>query len=687
MDEGRLASILSAEIDDAIGMLDSETTAQRAEALNYYLRNPYGNEVEGRSQIVTGEVAEAVDGAMPQLIRVFTASDDIVRFEPVGPGDEETAKQATDYCNWVFYKDNPGFAILHQWFWDALTAKTGTVKAYWDQRIDVTEEEYRNLTEAELALLLSDGTREIVGQSIEQEEMLGPDGQPMIGLDGQPMVSTNSTVTVRKKDKSGRVAIECVPPEEFIVSKKAVFGSEKMPFCAHRRLVPRTELVQMGFDKDEIYNLPSYNSLDFTEERIARYSPGEEPFEQESLDESMQEVEVYECYIYVDSDDDGLAELRQIYYSNQTILTYADGKKANVPVDYVPFHTICPFPIPHKFFGQSMADRTMDIQLIKSTLIRQSLDNLYLSNNARVGAIEGQVNLDDLLNVTPGGVVRMKSAGAVQPMMVPNIADSAFPMLGYFDNVQSKRTGVSDAQQGLDPNILQNVTAAAVAATTAAAQGKLELIARLFAETGVKSLFKGILHLLCKYQDQPRLIRMRGKFVPMDPREWANQYDVTISVGLGTGSKQEQMAMLQMVLAKQEQILQGYGPANPLVSVGQYRATLGRFIEAAGFKDSTEFFKEITPEIDQQLAQPPQQQGNPAMDAMMAQAQAQIQIEQQKAMAAIETQRLKAQADIQLAREKAAAELQLKQQEFQVEAQLKAAKIGAGISSNVEIPG
>jgi hypothetical protein len=688
MDEGRLAAIVSAEIDDAIGMLDSETTGQRAEALNYYLRNPYGNEVEGRSQIVTGEVAEAVDGALPQLMRVFTASDDIVRFEPVGPGDEETAKQATDYCNWVFYKDNPGFAILHQWFWDALTAKTGTVKAYWDERIDVTEEEYRNLTEAELALLLSDGTREIVGQSIEQEEMLGPDGNVMMGLDGQPMMSTNSTVTVRKKDKSGRVAIECVPPEEFIVSKKAVFGSEKMPFCAHRSLVPRTELVQMGFDKDEVYSLPQFNSLDFTEERIARYSPGEEPFEQESLDESMQEVEVYECYIYVDSDDDGLAELRQIYYSNQQILTRADGTKANIPVDYVPFHVICPFPIPHKFFGQSMADRTMDLQLIKSTLVRQALDNLYLSNNARVGAIEGQVNLDDLLNVTPGGVVRMKSAGAITPMVVPNIADSAFPMLGYFDNVQSKRTGVSDAQQGLDPNILQNVTAAAVAATMGAAQGKLELIARLFAETGVKSLFKGILHLLCKYQDQPRLIRMRGKFVPMDPREWANQYDVTISVGLGTGTKQEQMAMLQMVLEKQEQILQGYGPANPLVSVGQYRATLGRFIEAAGFKDSTEFFKEITPEIDQQLAQPPQQQqGNPALDAMMAQAQAQIQIEQQKAMAAIETQRLKAQADIQLAREKAAAELQLKQQEFQVEAQLKAAKIGAGISANVEIPG
>jgi hypothetical protein len=374
--------------------------------------------------------------------------------------------------------------------------------------------------------------------------------------------------------------------------------------------------------------------------------------------------------------------LRKIFYSNNEILS-------NEKTDYVPFHVICPIPIPHKFFGQSLADRTIDLQLIKSTLVRQSLDNLYLSNNARMGVVEGQVNIDDLLNVTPGGVVRMKSPGAMTPITVPSIGDQIFPMMGYFDQVQQKRTGVSDAQQGLDPNILQNVTAAAVAAVTNAAQGKIELIARIFAETGVKSLFKGILHLLCKYQDKQVLMRMRGKFVPMDPREWSNQYDVSIRVGLGTGTKQEQMAMLQMVLAKQEQILQLAGPANPLVSLGQYRATLGRFVEAAGFKDSTEFFKDITPEQDQQLSNPPPQQPqpNPAVDAMIAQAQAQIQIEQQKAMAAIETQRMKAQADIQLAREKAAAELQLKQQEFEAEAQLKAAKIGAGISANVEIPG
>jgi hypothetical protein len=329
----------------------------------------------------------------------------------------------------------------------------------------------------------------------------------------------------------------------------------------------------------------------------------------------------------------------------------------------------------------------MDIQLQKSTITRQMLDNLYLTNNVRVGAIEGQVNLDDLTSVTPGGVVRMKNPNAVVPMAVQPVANQAFPMLEYLDQVQAKRTGVSDASQGLDPNILQNVTATAVAAFQNASSGKLELIARIFAETGVKSLFKGILHLLCKFQDKPRIIRMRGEYVPMDPREWSNQYDVSISVGLGTGNRQEQMAMLAMILDKQERILQQFGPGNPLVSVAQYRDTLGRMIEAAGFKDSATFFKPVPPEVDQALSNPPPQQPDPAIQAMMMQAQAQLEIDRQKAMADIQAKREKAAAEIRLAREKAAAELQLRQQEFEAEVQLKAAKIGAGISGNVEIPG
>jgi hypothetical protein len=331
----------------------------------------------------------------------------------------------------------------------------------------------------------------------------------------------------------------------------------------------------------------------------------------------------------------------------------------------------------------------MDIQLIKSTITRQILDNLYLTNMPRMTALDGQVNMDDLLTVAPNGVVRMKSQGAVQPLTVPPTAAQSFPMLDYMDQVLQKRSGVTQTSQGLDPNILQNTTATAIAAMQQAGAGKIEMIARIFAETGVKDLFNGIFHLLLKYQDKPRVIRVRGKYVSIDPREWSNNYDLMTNVGLGTGSKDQQMAMAAMVLQKQEQILSSQGFANPLVSVGQYRNTLGRFIEASGFKDSAEFFKEIPPELDAQLSQPrpPQQQPNPAMDALMAQTQAQIEVDRAKALNDIEIAKAKAQAQIQLEREKAAANLELKTAEFQAEAQLKAAQVGARITGDVRIPG
>jgi hypothetical protein len=642
MDEGRLKSILESEIDNAIGYLDSETTEARTKALEYYLRQPYGNEVEGRSQIVSGEVAEAIDGALPQLLRVFTQSDDIVRFEPRSQGDEEGAKQATEYCNWVFYTQNEGFSVLHDWFKDALMQKTGIVKAYWDTKVDVTKETYENLSDEQLVLLLSDEQVEVV----EQDTSEVTTGE--MDMEGNPVIFRTHTVMIAKKIIRGGVKIENIPPEEFLLSKKAV-SIKDAPFAAHRKLVTRSDLVAMGFDPTVVDNLPAYDELSFTGERLARYSQGEMPNQDTSMDNSMQEVEVYECYIRADMDDDGIAEMRQIFYSGSEILS-------NEETDYVPFHSLCPIPIPHKFFGESMADRTMDIQLIKSTVVNQ-----------------------------------------------------AFPMLEYLDNQQSKRTGISDAQQGLNPDVLQNVTAAAVAAATQASSGKLELIARIFAQSGVKSLFMGILQLVCKYQDKPTIIRLRGKFVPIDPRQWSNQYDLEINVGLGTGNKQEQMAMLQMVLAKQEAILQQYGSANPLCTVGQYRATLGRFIEAAGFVDSQEFFKEITPEVEQQLQQPKEPQPDPNMQALMQQAQAQVEITRQKAMADIQARQMKAQADIELAREKAAAELQqeresamldmqlqrekvaaelqLRREELSAEIMLKQQKLNADITTDVRLPG
>lgn len=672
MDINKLKSIIESEIDDSIGYVETDTVAERQQALEYYLREPYGNEVEGKSQIVTGEVAEVVDGALPQLIRVFTSTDGVVEFQPVNDGDEPFAQQATEYCNWVFYRDNDGFLILHNWFKDALLQKTGVVKAYWDEKIDVTKEKYESLSDDDLVMLLQDDELEVVEQ--ETEEEIDEITDPITGQVFQN-VKREHYVKVKRTKKEGRVVVENVPPEEFLISKRARTVQDS-PFVAHRRMMTRSELVAMGFKKDIVDSLESGDTLEFSPDRIARYSQSEQPNSMGSQDQSMEVVEVYECYIKVDYNNDGIAELRRIVYASNEILEDDE-------CDYIPFHSLCPIPIPHKFYGQSLADRALDLQLIKSTVLRQMLDNLYLTNNYRVGAVEGQVNLDDLLTSTAGGVVRMKNPNAIVPLTVQPTTAGSFPMLEYLDGVQARRTGVSDSQNGIDPNILQNVTAAAVSAMSQASAGKLELIARIFAETGVKSLFKGILQLLCKYQDKERLVRINGKFVPFNPREWNDQYNVSINVGLGTGTRQEQLATMQMILQKQEQIIQTYGLSNPLVNLMQYRNTLAKFINMAGFKDAAQFMNEITPEQNEILSQPQPPKPDPNTEAAKVLAQ----VEREKAMIKAQTDAAKLELEreqMQLDNARKALELQQQELKQNTELALKQLKIEADAANQAE---
>ena len=659
----KLKAILENEIEDAIGYLETETTDERQQALEYYLREPYGNEVEGKSQIVTGEVAEVIDGALPQLMRLFASGDKVVSFEPVNDGDQPFAKQATEYVNWVFNKDNDGFLIMHNWFKDALLQKVGIVKAYWEDKIDVKKESYKNLSDDELAILMQDPEVEVVEQetTMLQEAVF----DEMTGMEVSPAIVMHD-VKLKKTTNNGKVTVENVPPEEFLISKRAKTISDS-PFTAHRKMMTRSELVAMGYDEDIIDSLPTGDALEFSPERIARYTRGEQPTDMDSDDESMQLVEVFECYLKVDANDDGIAEYKRVVYAGHEILEEHE-------CDYNPFHSLCPIPIPHKFYGQSLADRAMDLQLIKSTVVRQMLDNLYLTNNYRVGAVEGQVNLDDLLTSTAGGVIRMKNPNAIVPMTVQSSAGQSFPMLEYLDGIQAKRTGVSDSQQGLDPNLLQNVTATAVSAMSSASTGKLEMIARIFAETGVTSLFRGILHLLCKYQDKAKVVRINGEFIPFDPREWKTNYNVNINVGLGTGQRQEQLATMQMILAKQEEILTNYGLSNPLVSIKQYRDTLAKFIHMAGFKDSTEFMNEITPEMNAQLSQPQPEKVDPNTQA----AQVLAQVEREKAELKAQTDAAKLQLDreqMQLKAQQDALELQQKEVQQTADLALKELKI------------
>ena len=656
MDENKLKAIIDSEIWSSLGYIQTETTGERQQALEYYLRRPYGNEVEGKSQVVTGEVAEVVDGALPQLMRIFASSDNVVEFEPVREGDEPLAKQATTYVNHVFYKDNDGFSVLHNWFKDALLQKVGVVKVYWNDETNITRESYKGLTDDELLLIMQDEEVEIV--SIDTKEAIDENLNP------NSPVPTHD-VKVRKTIRNGTVRVENVPPEEFLISKRAR-NIQDSPFCAHRKLITRSELIAMGFEPKIVEGLPTGDALEFSPERIARYTRGEQPTDMMSQDHSMQLCEVYECYIRVDYNDDGVAELRKITYCGTTILADED-------CDYIPFHSICPLPIPHKFYGQSLADRAMDLQLIKSTVTRQMLDNLYLTNNYRVGAVEGQVNLDDLLTSTAGGVVRLKNPNALVPLTVQSSAGQSFPMLEYLDSVQAKRTGVSDTQQGLDPNVLQNTTATAVATMSSAANGKLELIARIFAETGVKSLFQSVFRLICKYQKQARTLRITGQYVVFNPREWSEQYGVSINVGLGNGSRTDQLATLQMILSKQEQIIQGYGLSNPVVDIKQYRDTLARMIHMAGFKDASSFLKDISPEQNAQLSQPQE----PQPDSNVQATQILAQVEREKAQLRAQTESAKLDLErqqMELDNARKQLELQMQEAKLQADAQAQSQK-------------
>ena len=650
MTEEEIKNLIEDHITSALAYVNDEVSAERETALDYYLRKPYGNEVSGKSQIVTGEVAEAVDGALPQLMKVFTQSSDAVDFLPVGDGDADVADTITQYVNHVFNKMNDGASIFHNWFWDALVQKNGVVKAYWDESIKTTTESYEGLSIDELTQLTQDDNVEIVSKEVLEVPVGTVDNVANMTNEvgslhqdvPEPILMYN--VTLKTTVDDSKVKIVNVAPEEFLINDRATSIADAS-FVAQRSIVTRAELVEMGYDRKIVDDLPADDISYMTDYNRRDEVSG---FDEDSnnADKTQQLIAYFECYLDV-GNDKGEAEKRRICYAGKTIL-------ADEECDYIPFHGICPFPIPHQFYGQSLADRTMDLQFIKSTVTRQMIDNLYLTNNSRVGVVEGQCNIDDVLNSTAGGVIRMKNPAAIVPLQVQSSAAQSFPMLEYLDNIQSKRTGVNDMNQGMDANVLQNVSATAVATMTAQSQGKLELIARIFADTGVKALMRGILHLVCKYQNEPRALAINGKPMQIDPREWDNLYNVNINVGLGNGTGNEKIAMLQMILGKQEMVLQQYGLANPLVDLKQYRQTLAKFINASGYRDDSQFIKEID---DAKMAQVME------ADAKADKTPPEVKAAQAIAKAETDKAQMKAQTDAQAQ--------QLKQQELMMKTQME----------------
>ena len=656
MDNDALGSVISREITESLNHFDTEYTQDRVDALDYYLGRPFGNEVEGRSSVVSTEVADVVEQIMPSMMRIFTGTDKVVRFAPRTEEDVEKAEQATDYVNFVLQNDNDYYRILYNFIKDSLLFKVGVIKVAWDETDEIKQQSYEGLDESELALLLANPDVEVV----EQDTSVLMAGDPELGIEEV----LNYDVTLRTKTKSGRIRCENVPPEEFLVSRRAK-SLEESRFICHRTTMTVSELVSMGYDQDEIETYAGVGELEVDMERRKRFEDLDGQNDYNRADPSQREVPIYESIIKVDFDEDGVSELRRV-------LSIGDGGEQvleNDIIDYIPFAVISPILMPHRLIGRSIFDLTKDLQVIKSTLMRQYLDSTYLSVMPRVVAVEGQVNIDDLLEGAPGSVIRTRSPGAVQPLSTGGVGGEIQPLMRYLDEIKEQRTGMSKASQGLDANALQSSTAAAVSATVKGAGQKLESYARTIAETGMKDLFRIVLKLVSTYQQQPRIIRLRNKFVPIDPREFEG-FDIVVNVGLGTMDEQEKMSRLMEIIVKQEQILQTLGPNNPLVGMDQYANTLRQYVELAGMKDASRYFKDPAQAQMMQQQQPQQQQPNPEL----------IKIQQD-----FELKKAKLDAEIALEREKMMAELGLRREELAAEAQLRVAKAmtDAEISTNL----
>ena len=625
-----LLSRVQGEISDALGYSDT-ISKQRETAMDYYYALPFGNEVEGRSQYVDSSVMDTIEWIKPSLMRVFASGEEMVTFEPYGPEDVEAADQATDYVNHIFTKDNNGWEILYTWFTDALLQKNGIVKVWWDDYEDWNREEYNGLDEQEFNLLVMSPEVEVMEHT------------PYVDDYG-----AKHDVVIKRTEYSGRVKIENVPPDEFLISRESK-SIEDARFVCHRVQKTLSELRLMYPDED--LNPEEMGGGDddidsFSSERLSRYNFDESAnyfggWGTPADEEALQTYWLHESFIRTDYDGDGIAELRKICSVGSKVL-------ANDAIDKIPFVSITPVKIPHKFFGLSIADLIMDLQLIKSTLMRNLMDNMYNQNFGRYAVLEGQANLDDLLSQRPGGVVRVKSPNAIMPLATPQLEASSFQMLSYLDDQRESRSGVNKYSQGLNDNALtSHTTATAVNATMTAAQSRVELIARCFAETGVRDLMRNIYELVLKNQDRERVVKLRNKWVPVRPDMWRDKMDCTVAVGIGNGNRDQQLMHLTTMLQFAGDAMRG--GLNIVTEKNMYNMGAA-LVKNMGFQNVGDFL------TDPDMA--PQQP-----DMAQQEKQMEMQIKQQELQ-------IKA-ADLQLKQQK----LQQEAADSAVDAQLKAAEL------------
>lgn len=697
MSDDELSSAIADAERDSLAYMGSKLSKQRRDALKYYFAEPFDastglQPVPGRSSVVMQEVADTIDWIMPDLLKKFASGDRAVEFEANHEEGEQAAKQATAYVNYVFFHDNKGFMILHDLFQDALIEKNGIGKVWWDDQASDEIRELNGLENDEYALLVSDPDVEILAHT--ENAAAGPDGgvtsdaaaagapapaavppspagaapqgepSALQAPQGLPPASAGDpTHDVRYRVKSGKCCVFNVAPENFLMARDAT-DIKTTPYCGDRQLKSLSDLIAMGYDKDQVQTLPTDDDATLDDEQQERKQGDDDSGDAPDRTGVMRQVWFSEHYILIDYDGDGIAERRKVCTAGaaHTVLKYSakDGKPggpANEPWEgQPPYFSVTPKPKSHRFFGRSIADVTMDMQRISSALTRQLLDNAYLSNNPR-NVVSDKVNLDDLMSVRLGAFIRltegaMPGEGHVQPQVTPFVAGEVIPILQHFDTVKENRTGVTKYNQGSDADSL-NKTARGITQIMSAAAQRVDLIARIFAETGVSEMFTLILQCVSKYQKKARVIKVAGSWTPIDPRGWESMFKMQINVGLGTGNKDQQLMHLQTIAEMQKEIMLGGNPGG-LVSPENIFNAMRKIVENAGLKDPELYFTD--PSKNQQPQQP---KPDPAMADVQRKAE-------------------KDKADIALKQQDQTATQALKAKEIQGNQQLEAAKLVVG---------
>jgi hypothetical protein len=678
MTDDEIESTVAKAIQDAVDFVESEISEDRVKAQRYFDGETDLGYEDGRSSVVATKVRDIIRSIKPSLMRVFLNTDKPVEFVPKGPEDVGNAEQATSYVHWKF-NELGGYKILNDAFHDALVKKTGIVKTYWEDYDEYETFTFTNLSDAEFALIVNEDDIEV----IEHSETIEISMDPM----GMEMQVTRHDIKIVKTFTKGKLCVESVPPEEFFVDRNARSIDDAYVVC-HRAEMRVGDVVAMGFDFDQVSELSGISETDSLtdEEEQARRGYSRDRMDEDYNDPSMKNVLITEAYMRMDVDGTGYPILYKF------ILGGSGYELMDMmPCDNIPFAVFECDPEPHAFYGRSVADLIMNDQDASTSMLRGVLDNVALTNNPQLGVIEELTNMDDLLNNEIGAIVRMKQQGAVTPMSVPFVAGTTLPAMQYMDQQIEQKTGVTRASMGLDPDALQNTTATAVNATMQAAAGQVEVIARNFAEGGMKRLFKLMLEEFIKNTDDETVMRLNGRFTPIDPRVWNSDMDLSVNVGLGTGQEDTKMAALNQALGMQMQIWSNYGPSNGLVTMTQIRNTLADMLAMGGLRNSDRYFMPMDPQTEQLLVQQAQQaqqamaQGQDPNQAYLQaetiKMQGRLQSDQMKTQAKMQTDMAKMQLDAQ----KAAAEDDLERDKMDQQLLVDAADIYGKYGTAVDV--